>query len=429
MVLWDTGTNRGWLINGLRALLHTLRQSFRIDENEDLSDMFILKSEDLTESKQSYGPRAAREFLSNARNMSAKVSISTVRCAEYIYETLSERFERIYDVVEQAFDYQSKRRDWNQIPRSHLEGWEFLSLARKDDTIPSSIVLLPAVGKVWIDSIRATGTITLIGDGFGNILQPQTATCETVPIDRFCLAVSVSDLEVLISPVRRGESTKPTLLCRSPSIIWHSPSGSSDNCNCVDAHESKHERQPYMQVMWPAAQRNLLPAEDETSTLEARSNGAVVFGHDNSLEYYIPNFGQIPQPGHPPQAIEELKFVDSGVGSSLDSVSGRGKAPAQSAISLSDKSQSTLGFPNSRSNSYGDSAMSGGCGVFGNVGNFSVNQYFGYMLGGDTYRKSMSRAPLLLHDSRSFPQQFRDDDSSLSVPSQTVPRPGLQQEE
>lgn len=429
ILLWDTDSSRGWLVNGLRASLHLLRQSLKIDEKEDSGGLFVLKPEDLLEPKHPCSARAARKFLDNPKNLSAKVSISAIRGTVFEYETLSERFERIYDVVEQAFDYQSKRRNWDQLSRSNLEGWDFLSVARKDDTIPPSALTLPSIGKSWVDFIRAISAVTLIGDGFGEMLQPGTPTCDSMPRDRFCLAVSVSDLSQIIGVNRHKMGTKPRLICRSPLIVWYSPLGSSSQCGCDNTEESR-VTQRCVQVMWPAGQAAVLPAEGDNFTLEGYLNGALIFGHDDSLQYYLPDFGQIPLPGPPPEANKELEMIDSGIGSSLDSMAGLEKLPTRSTLSPFDDPQSISGHSNSQGNLYGNSFMSGGYGVYGNVtGNFSVNQYFRLMPSHDTSLSSLQPPQAVPQKLGSTSQQTGGTDSRWSLPQDQIPMPNPEQEE
>lgn len=418
VLLWDTGTSRGWMINGLRTLLHLLRQSFRIDAKEDLGgELFVLKPEDLVEPRYPHTAQAAREFFTNPKNLAAKVSISAFRGTDCEYETLGERLERLYDVIEQAFDYQSKCRKWDQIPRSHLEGWDFVSIARKDDTIQSSLLTLPSIGKNWVDFVRAAKIVTFMGCGFGEILQPGTPMCNSMPCDRYCLAVSVSDFQEIVSGNRCKLSTKHRLICRSPRIVWYSPPGSSDPCGCgiVEGRETKQQR---LQIMWPAGEAAWLPAEDNAFLLEGYLNGAIIFGHDDSLHCYLPDFGEIPSFGPPPQASKELEMVDSGIGSSLDSNTGLEKVPTRSTLSPFDDPHSTLSRANSQSNLYGNSFMSGGYGVFGNVtGNLSVNQYFGPIPNQNAAENLLQAPQLAPQTIPSISQRSRD--SSAPPPPST----------
>lgn len=58
VLFWDTQDHRGWLINGLRALLHLIRRSLKADE-EDVGKLFVLNRNDLEEPEHPYSTEAA----------------------------------------------------------------------------------------------------------------------------------------------------------------------------------------------------------------------------------------------------------------------------------------------------------------------------------------------------------------------------------
>lgn len=371
VLLWDVQTSRWWLLNGLRAALHLLRQSLQVDADEDLGHLFVLRPEYSTESLDSWGPQSARQFLSDIRNLSARVTVSNIGPTGREYETLRERLDRLYGILEQAFDHQPKGRDWCQIPRSQLEGWDFLSLARKDEIIEPRMASLHAMGHSWVDFTRAIGAVTLFGNNYSDLLQTRMAICDPVPPDRYCLTVAVSDLCRIPSFQANASGLQP-LMCRNPNLVWYSPAGSTKPCRC-EGDKTRAGAQP-MQVIWPADYVCNLPAGDFHFTLKRRANGVVIFGHDDGLTYYIPSLGAAPIQGQSPDTNTTLERYDSGLGSSIGSTTSPGRSRAMSPVD--DDCLTTVSSP-VRGHSYESSSMSGGYGIFSNfTGKLSVYQFY-----------------------------------------------------
>jgi hypothetical protein len=83
VVLWDEADKRGWLVNGISALLHLVRASLKHYSTDDFSFAFQFdssKMHDTTEHK----PNSAHKVLANDNNKELE-----------IYPGRSERFEEV----------------------------------------------------------------------------------------------------------------------------------------------------------------------------------------------------------------------------------------------------------------------------------------------------------------------------------------------
>jgi len=392
ILFWDTQDQRGWLSNGLRALLHLLRQSLKIDEDGDAGDLFVLKQEDLEEPKQAYEGNAARKFLCNSRNLSTRIAIANIGHGSQEYEVLGDRVRQLYDTMEKCLDYQMKPMNWGYVPRSQLEGWDFDSIVRRENGIGPSTLTLPSMGKGWVDLVRAIGATTFFGEGFGELLSPGTDACPKLPHGRFYMAAAVADITKLMTMNRCHPRGIPRMISQRPPILWHSPSGSLTPCGCV-GHKDSKGTDLTIQVLWPKSHAMLLPEPTEQLDLQKHANGAVIFGHNDTVQHYLPDFGP-PVPGKPPDPIRELEsYDDSGIGSSLESQADGSAGPVTFSIHGSAMAESSS--RGNQSQAYGDSNITGGYNVLGNVaGNISVNQYYSMALNqglGEGLRRSITQ--------------------------------------
>lgn len=90
--------------------------------------------------------------------------------------------------------------------QKYLEGWDLVDLATDDDAAPR-VATIPTLGHGWVDFIRSIGAITLLGRGFGGLMQPATAgLCprwRCLPTHGYLLAASVTHLKRIME--RYGE--------------------------------------------------------------------------------------------------------------------------------------------------------------------------------------------------------------------------------
>ncbi|KAM0516344.1 hypothetical protein ACHAPE_005491 [Trichoderma viride] len=142
MVLWDVGCKRGWLVNGVNALLHLLRASLEINKTDELSYRFLFKPELFEEaSSKPYTVSAAMEVLMNSTNLDMELyeEYEKDESGEKIKFRVHDRVNELFEALEKAIDYQSmiadvKKKYPKSAPRKNLEdleGWDFKDIATK----------------------------------------------------------------------------------------------------------------------------------------------------------------------------------------------------------------------------------------------------------------------------------------------------------
>lgn len=253
-------------------------------------------------------------------------------------------------------DYQMKPMNWGYVPRSQLDGWGFDSIVRRGNGVGPSTLTLPSIGKGWVDLVRAIGATTFFGEGFGELLSPGTDTCPKVPHGRFYLAAAVSDITRLMTMNRCHPRGIPRVISQRPPILWYSPSGSLAPCGCVGGR-GLNAADLVIQVLWPKSYALLLPEANEQLDLQKQGNGAIIFGHNDTMQHYLPDFGS-PVLGKPLDPIRELEsYDDSGIGSSLESQADGSAGPM--TFSFHDSAMAVSSSRGNQSQAYGDSKISG----------------------------------------------------------------------
>jgi hypothetical protein len=198
VVLWDEEDKRGWLINGISALLHLLRASLESDIAGQFKPVMLFEPKQIEETSEAHTADFAISVLLNLKNRNLKIYPTRNG-----YLRLEDRVEHIYDILEKVIDHQVNVTEQHRTGlRKNLEGWDFMHLAARKDLIYPRVATLTAFGKGWVDFTRAIHAITLVGRGFGEIIQPaNTNLCPhwaKLPKGRYYLAAGVSDLKKIM---------------------------------------------------------------------------------------------------------------------------------------------------------------------------------------------------------------------------------------
>ena len=173
VLLWDTFDKRGWLVNGLSALLHLVRASLYIESNDIFSSQMLFKPELLQEPSK-WTADATAPILVSKRNLDLKIDDGEDG-------TFGDRVDTFYNILEKMIDYQ-KRISGDEgaglldRARGCLEGWDFhdITMNSNDRMFPRATTLEPA-GRSWVDLVRAMSAVTLFGRGFGQLIRPSHA--------------------------------------------------------------------------------------------------------------------------------------------------------------------------------------------------------------------------------------------------------------
>lgn len=326
MVLWDVGCKRGWLVNGVNALLHLLRTSLEINKTDDFSFAFRFQSEMFEEAGRPYTVSAAMEVLTNSANLDMELYEEYERddSGAKIKFRVSDRVDELFETLEKAIDYQqmiagNRGEGLQSAPRKDLEGWDFKDIATNVDAIYPRLAKLKTVGKGWVDFTRAIGAVCLFGNDFGNLIDPvaENSTCshwEVLPANKYYLAASVKDLNAIMDNMGSPRANPPRL---TNSLVWH-PSNMTENTRCdCGTHTKTHcER---AQAIWPLRMGQPCP---KSTLVSLQDSGAVVFGHSAGIGWIWNDFGD-PEKGEVPVLDEESNNdcpPDTGIGLDLHSL-------------------------------------------------------------------------------------------------------------
>ncbi|KAI1177647.1 hypothetical protein F4777DRAFT_587102 [Nemania sp. FL0916] len=334
IVLWDDEDKRGYLTNGVSAVLHLLRASL-IYSKQKLGAAFLFDPEKLADAKTPFHANSALEVLLNEDNRSIKLYVDSnenddtpdessshlgIRQRSSYYR-LQDRVEHIYNTIEKLVDHQIdvERRDGlhlNPRPRRRLEGWDFRDLVTDDDPFLPRVATLPTIGKGWVDFTRSLRAVTLFGRGFGELIRPKqeaVTNCSlwaSLPRGKYYLSACVSDL-VNIMEAKGDPTANPRRLC--DGILWHMKQTTFRPCPCR-GHTPRKHHDP-VQVLFPLNFRSSIQKKPSPPLEE---QGAVIFGHNTSLHWHWTDNGD-PVKGDPPEHDQDGidPFYDSGIGSTL----------------------------------------------------------------------------------------------------------------
>lgn len=319
VVLWDEDDKRGWLVNGISALLHLLRASLEYNSTDKFNSVFLFKRENFQEASEQYRADSAIEVLLNSENK--KLEIYPEK-GDYL--RIEDRFEQLYDILEKIIDHQIDAAGQNGVKiklrtRKHLEGWDFKDLATDQDPLYPQVATLQEMGRGWVDFIRAINPITLFGRGFGEVFlpAPNSNSCThwaKLPQGKCYLAACVSDLKEIMD-LYGDQKSNPMKL--SDNVIWYNPEKVVKPCRCNEKARKKY-CDP-VQVLLPSIFRNVLPKMDP---VRLENHGAIVFGQNMNYKWFFPDFGN---------PKRKKISLSSGVSKTQSHESGIGSSPGISA--------------------------------------------------------------------------------------------------
>ena len=311
VVLWNSKESRGWLVDGISALLHMLRTSLKASQSSRFfKSAFKLRETDIYESDESY-PQAAFDFftINNHRNLELELYL---RKLEVVNERtvgeeptgstktkiasvlMQDRVEHLWEILAQIITQQvefSKREGcyWKPQLRESLEGWDFVNLACHQSPFEPIVAKMDCFSEPWIHFIRSINAIVLFGDGFGELIEPTgdsliglCSEWKTLPKGKNYLATTFSTLKQIQERYGR-ESTAPMEISRG--FVWCCPTDNIAPCECDKSKDGRHTEA--VQVVWPslwkAEPRITLPL---ASNQNLKENTALVFGQNQSYKWW-----------------------------------------------------------------------------------------------------------------------------------------------
>jgi hypothetical protein len=287
VVLWDEADKRGWLVNGISALLHLVRAFLEHSSRDDFSSSFLFDPSKMNDAV-GHKPNSATGVLIDEQNMEMKIYPEKKR--EYF--TFEDLVEQHYNILSQIMEAQRLVAGQNGIKlklrmRKHLEGWDFRELATGRDPYPR-VATLHALAYGWVDFIRSIDAITLLGRGFGNIIQPvefdgMCPRWKSLPTQKYYLGASIFDLNNIMDDFRH---------IFDQELLWHCPEDPVSQCQCQRhgalrvMHKAFKRHHDPVQVFYPSWSRLVLRGgirrPGDLGSLQA---GAVVFGHNVAWRY------------------------------------------------------------------------------------------------------------------------------------------------
>jgi hypothetical protein len=279
VLLWDEQDQRGWLINGARALLHLVRAALHGDRAGALSSLVAFDPSNL-QYMHPNEPDCATWVLSNKANLRQEMYEDD----DGLSTDFQEYVTGFYDLLEKMIDHQLQGVNTSGTPgrytsRSQLEGWDLDDLASERDPIYPRVARLQPSGRSWIELLRSIHGITLVGCRFGEIIRPSHQGCSrwsSLPTGRSYLAVSRADLKEIMTAGRGYPFS--TLVRLTDSVIWYIPEKSSVTCRCKDSSDEEHS--DIAQVLLPASMASKMAGKG-LSLKSDDTEGAVIFGYNS----------------------------------------------------------------------------------------------------------------------------------------------------
>ena len=369
MVLYDTSERRAWLVDGASALLYLVRASIDRDRANP-----VYGSKWKFDGEGQFKGGSAIEILSNPDNLDIKLYLDCRQRTESGSQDVFYYFQdRVHDIsrnVEILMDYQvhAAARDGYWVYQSgdyfkkKVVGFEFWDVAKPEFHTFRRFHTIPTWGYGWVDYIRSIGALIVFGEGFGDLIRPETPSvlCSdwaSIRTGRDLLCSSISTLKSVQSAktgphLHSGELTS--------EILWSSCSRLFATCPCVShplgCRGDTAHTDPVQVLLPKVGLRNLRlnpsAISVEVSLFELDDSGAVVFGHTpyhkTRLKYKRPGGRDKAQSRSPSSTGSSASDV-AGSGSSA---SGEGApstpftTPPSSQIRTSDRSSESEGDMN-----------------------------------------------------------------------------------
>lgn len=309
IVFYDVADRRAWLTDGASALLHLVRVSLYLDENdpESVYDWVF----DATKFKDKWngvtGRQAALKTLKSWDNLNLNVYVVGKRRRgdgglETEYATLETRVKKILHSIEILIDKQvmSGSQDGIRISqtldiRRDIIGFDIRDIIDPFSAFRARIKHMDSWGHGWVELIPSIGTTTIFGRGFGDLIRPEEpyALCsewKSVPEGKDYMVASVSTLQMLYE--RRLLRMEPGLSTgeMTSKIVWASPNHPFKSCECLQRSTSNTgdgdchiDSVQFLVAKGSWRQRFVLRGSTPVDVMTLDEKGAVIFGHNPFL--------------------------------------------------------------------------------------------------------------------------------------------------
>jgi hypothetical protein len=333
IVLFDAKDRRGWLVDGINAMLYIAlcQLNTRPFTESNYFEMANFRYADPIN-----GLESAYQVLKDERNADLalaeqiektvettisnddKTKETTKLTKKYFY--FRDLVQQIWHILEQIQEHQTHLLSTPGIglrgtDRDKLEGFGFKDIVMGNNPLRPRVVTLQSSGRGWVDFTRKAHAITLIGKGFGELIQPAPEAnrlCShwtRVPQGQDYLVACISQLKQICE---MGGDLNSDPLTLQQGIYWHKGAKLFEPCSGCKVGRAGASCDRVQVLLPPSLGHKTHPHPFQ------QLNGAVVFGRSAKFNW---DWGQVggpvkATPGAPVEDREE-GFEDSGIGTSI----------------------------------------------------------------------------------------------------------------
>jgi hypothetical protein len=343
MVLYDTASKIGWLVDGASALLHICQTQLAHEPYVGNASMMKTQGRNthsFTHPKPGKQPEAAlhtlrnqfnqefivlREFDSyseetvelnddqhnsskaNNSNSQWKKNYKLTSFKELVIDTWG-TLEQIYD-RQQGAAYAHASKDVpnpTNLRKTSLRGWEYMDIVTRQHSIIPRKLPLGANSRSWKYLVRQPQIVTLFGQHFGELYKPAETELKhvcgawrNVPRGHEFLVAPIS----LLDQMHEKSVVDGRVLAESNAIVqdayWNPSTGAFQRCDASCRHDHGDRVQMFSKH---GSKRTIVPQH-------FTRHGAVIFGDSSDIQRRGPSLA--------PDIQLEEDPNDSGIGSSL----------------------------------------------------------------------------------------------------------------
>lgn len=282
ILLYDVGTRRSWLLNATDVIMHMVQ--YRLWHSPVSDDLGSETTFELLQRKP-----AAETMLKNGKHM--------IEDGYSLQEMIMNTWEVIERLQVELIERRQAARATPRIGRSRQLGFEFVDCA--DEASTFTILESPVLGDTfsslgWPQLIEGDNTLTLFGNGFGELIQPQdTSTSSgcrqwrTLPQKLDLLATTTGVMRSLYeeqpSNDASGDLSASSKHYLTPHLItWYCGEALFDPCPTPNGHCRCNR----VQILKP---RSIIRSGRNSNTTppELPPSGAVVFGDPKRFKQFV----------------------------------------------------------------------------------------------------------------------------------------------
>jgi hypothetical protein len=312
IVLFDARERRGWLVDGINAMLYIalcqlIARPFTESNHFKMSDFHYADPIDGLESAYRVltDKRNAELALAEQIEKTIETTISSNGESQEITKLTKEYFyfrdlvQEIWHIPEQILEHQTLLLKTPGVglrgtDRDKLEGFGFKDIVMGDNPLRPRVITLKPSGRGWVDFTRKAHAITLLGKGFGEVIQPAPEANDLcshwmrVPQGQDYLVACISQLRQICEKGGDPDSDPLTL---QQGIYWHKGAKLFEPCSRCKVTELGAPCDRVQVLLPPSLGHKTHPRPFHNL------NGAVVFGRSAKYNW---NWG----PFHDPTEAE-----------------------------------------------------------------------------------------------------------------------------